>query len=550
MSEQAKTQRTITDFAAEFLADDAVAIIVKQQLSPDDVENPVIFPPTYLPARGGNAQDSKGEDEEKKKTNKEQQKAIYNLDELGDGKNVVEIDSPQSDGNRTEPLFKSGELRKLVPQIDIKVGTESRSILDAGHRAADALVRFSSLAAEFHAAFERTRMSPADHSMLATLAPTSLLYGAYDSRSTQSKLQRIIKASVRAENVKPIQKSATFIPAVGYVAAGAIKEELDVGERDNNPLSSEGMKHALASQTLGGVRLTDPKLLVRTIKINLTAIRALNAVADPLDPPKPLPHNANDEQRKLFEKELVEFEQRKHAASESSNVRTGALRKYVLGLALTVAKATPDLNLREGCNLRITGQDKWILVRHRHNDEDVSVGEVSQFAVASAQEFFKAMRIDFEKKDHPNVTFEKDVAEEFLGLTDSKGKLSSTERDKVRALGPITRATLEQYKRNKKKREKSGDPIEVFKKLVDGLTVSKSGRFNKGPREKLSARIAEIDGDSDSRNDLKSLTEKIKPLLTEDSDATERKEQMLALFPAASNTIASEQKDQAAEAGQ
>ena len=148
---------------------------------------------------------------------------------------------------------------------------------------------------------------------------------------------------------------------MGYVAAGAIKEELDVGERDNNPLSSEGMKHALASQTLGGVRLTDPKLLVRTIKINLTAIRALNAVADPLDPPKPLPHNANDEQRKLFEKELVEFEQRKHAASESSNVRTGALRKYVLGLALTVAKATPDLNLREGCNLRITGQDKWIL---------------------------------------------------------------------------------------------------------------------------------------------------------------------------------------------
>ena len=52
MSEQAKTQRTITDFAAEFLADDAVAIIVKQQLSPDDVENPVILPTHVSPGTG------------------------------------------------------------------------------------------------------------------------------------------------------------------------------------------------------------------------------------------------------------------------------------------------------------------------------------------------------------------------------------------------------------------------------------------------------------------------------------------------------------------
>ena len=31
MSEQSNAPRTVTDFAAEFLADDAVAIIIKQQ---------------------------------------------------------------------------------------------------------------------------------------------------------------------------------------------------------------------------------------------------------------------------------------------------------------------------------------------------------------------------------------------------------------------------------------------------------------------------------------------------------------------------------------
>ena len=252
MSEQAKNSRAVTDFASEFLGDDAVAIIVKQHLLPDDVENPVIFPPTYLKARNKAQGDKEMDSEDKKEAKKDQQQqSVYNLSDLGDKRNVVDIDSPQSDGNRSEPLFKSDALKHLVPQIVIDVNGTPVNILDAGHRAGDAVVRLSSLAAEFHAAFERADLG--DHSVLASIAPTSLLYGAWDSRSTQTKLQRIIKASIRAENVRPLTRSATFIPAVDYVAVGAVKEELNVGESDNNPLSSEGMLHALASQTLGGV---------------------------------------------------------------------------------------------------------------------------------------------------------------------------------------------------------------------------------------------------------------------------------------------------------
>ena len=53
------TSRQITEFAKEFLADDAVAIIIKQHLLPDDIENPVIFPPTYLKARSKAQDDGK-----------------------------------------------------------------------------------------------------------------------------------------------------------------------------------------------------------------------------------------------------------------------------------------------------------------------------------------------------------------------------------------------------------------------------------------------------------------------------------------------------------
>jgi CRISPR-associated protein Csb1 len=510
------------EFVSTLLADDAVAIIVKQQLAPDDEENPVIFPPTYLKARSKAFSSKDAEGEEKKETKQEQQQSVYNLDGPPNGENVCEIDSVQSDGNRSEPLFKSEKLKKLVPQIIIDVNGTPVNILDAGHRAGDAVVRLSSLAAEFHTAFQRADIG--DHSLLASLAPTSLLYGAWDSRSTQTKLQRIIKASVRAENVRPLTRSATFIPAVDYVAVGAIKEELDVGEGDSNPLSSEGMKYALASQTLGGVRLTDPKKLVRTIKINLVALRQLRAN---VTVPKP-DDKATDQQKEAYKKAIDK-------AIGQSAARTTAMREYILALALVAATSDPDLNLREGCNLRIVG-DRFSLVCHRKEDQSIELdkNEVVTFAEKKAEAFFNAMSIGFESKDHLDARFEKDVAEEFLGLTDSKGKLSSAERDKVRKLGPITRETLTKYKAEKKRRDKASDPVESLRKLVEAIAVDdRKNKFKTTkPVTNLRDRLKEIAEDAESDEILKVLATKISTLLTNEAGAKERKPQMLACFPA------------------
>lgn len=551
MSEQPKDPRFVTDLAAEFLADDAVAIIVRQYLLPDDVENPVVFPPTYLRARNKGQADKDVDGEDKKEAKKDQQQqSVYNLSPLGDGRNVVDIDSPQSDGNRSEPLFKSDALKHLVPQIVIDVNGTPVNILDAGHRAGDAVVRLSSLAAEFHTAFQRADLG--DHSVLASLAPTSLLYGAWDSRSTQTKLQRLFKASVRAENVRELIRSATFTPAVDYVGVGAVKEELNVGEGDSNPMSSEGMLHALASQTLGGVRLTDPKLLVRTIKINLVALRQLKAMIDPdMPPPSALPNDATEEQQKTHEKQIEEFDAAKMKATNDSAVRTDALRKYILGLALVAATSDPDLNLREGCNLRITGDDHWFLVKHRKEDERIKVDRTQAitFAETSGRAFFALMaglteeetakqqkgKHPYDGKDRVDAKFEKDVAEEFLGLTDAKGKLSGAERDKVRKIGPITRATLDEYWKQRRKREKAADPIDKVRTLIDKVKTKNKGKELNADAEKLRTHLAENPVDTD---ELKGVYDKIIAILDGNDSAEAKVAALKTVIPPTENQAA------------
>ena len=80
------------------------------------------------------------------------------------------------------------------------------------------MIRMSSLAAKFHEAFVAAKHD--DHFPLATLAPTSLVFGVWDSRSTYVKLQRILKGYIRATNVQLRSRSAQFTPAVDYIAAG------------------------------------------------------------------------------------------------------------------------------------------------------------------------------------------------------------------------------------------------------------------------------------------------------------------------------------------
>lgn len=449
---------TNNELLENLLKDDGpVALIIKQELEPVDNDDRVIFPPTYPitkwkgrvhTIRDGDYRvtvqlppDSKGDKDE----NKESQKAGYQIDYFPDGTNVCEIDSPQSQSNRVEPKFKTIMSGKLVPQVEIQIGSDKKNLLDIGHRAGDAAVRMSSLAAEFHDAFNAAKNR--DFFKLATLAPTSLVFGVWDSRSTYVKQQRVFKAFIRATNVFEMSRSAQYTPATNYVDAGAIGEDVEKKEGDESNLSQEGMVHALSTQAAGGVMLTEKSRLVRTVNVNLEAIRQLSASGD--------------------------------------QSRTRILQKYILGLAMVAAVEQPELNLREGCHLHFAdeanqegGKTRIKLVYRSRPSEDYQFTReyVQNAADRARKAFFQLAGIEEDKIDHPNVVFEKGVAENFLGRPQA-------DRNKIRKLGPITQATLARFDAQGK------DP---FKPVADELKNVKN-RLGTKPRGKDAEPVVKTD---------------------------------------------------------
>src|SRR5690606_20179020 len=115
--------------------------------------------------------------------------------------NVCQIDSVGSQANRMEPIFKHSEYSSLIPKVTIKHDGGEIDLLDAGHRAADATVRFSDLWKQLYPAFDAYKQH-GNAEPLARIAPTSIVFGIWDSRATQVKLQRIVRSVIRAYRVK------------------------------------------------------------------------------------------------------------------------------------------------------------------------------------------------------------------------------------------------------------------------------------------------------------------------------------------------------------
>ncbi|MEM6733564.1 MAG: type I-U CRISPR-associated RAMP protein Csb1/Cas7u, partial [Myxococcota bacterium] len=205
-------QASATDFD-EWATDPKgpVAITVKQKLTSVEGDHAIVFPPTYAVKEG---------------------EEPYNVDVLADGTKLVTIDSVGSQANRVEPIFKAAPdaekenpLAELVPQIDISYGeNRSVSILEAGHRLGDAVIRSSTLKDEARSAFERY-LEHGDASQIAKLAPTSLVFGVWDSRDTQAKFPRIIQSTIRAWDIDVLSRSAQYNPPVDYSAIEVFSEE-------------------------------------------------------------------------------------------------------------------------------------------------------------------------------------------------------------------------------------------------------------------------------------------------------------------------------------
>jgi CRISPR-associated protein Csb1 len=248
----------------DLLADTGpAAITLAQWLKP--VGDPIIFPPTYA-------------------NPKEREPAVYNIDYFGDTaslerrfelkkthtwinserveeghiKSVCVLDSIPSQANRIEPAFgrlrdEKGNSVRLVPTVKVQATVDGEQVEidlleDAGHRIADAAIRHTSIAEDVNKAILARKQRPyPDSKPLALLAPTSLIFGMWDSQASGVKVPRLINSIIRAYDVCEYRRSSQFNPAMDFEAAGVTTEKGDVR------LSEVGMDGAPSTFQLGGV---------------------------------------------------------------------------------------------------------------------------------------------------------------------------------------------------------------------------------------------------------------------------------------------------------
>ncbi|MCH8243748.1 MAG: type I-U CRISPR-associated protein Cas7, partial [Planctomycetes bacterium] len=274
----------------------------------------------------------------------------YNIDHFGDpkdGKNVCLIDSVGSQANRIEPIFAEEQYAGLVPQIVIQAGEREISIFEAGHRAGDALVRCSELQEELHDAFKSVLKGNCEP--LAKIAPTSLVFGVWDSRDTQAKLPRLVTSTIRAYDVKKLTRSAQFVPSADYVDEEMLPEPKDKKTKD--AYAERGFVHVPATGTHGGVIAHGG--VRRDATLSLAALRQL-CIAD-----------------------------------DAENTR--ALQRYILGLALVAFTYSPSGYLRAGCNLVLDPEQPRELVEvhgdGRREPSGVTHDDALEFAKSAAKAF-------------------------------------------------------------------------------------------------------------------------------------------------------------------
>ena len=312
-----------------------VALHLKQKLLPVEGEGGVIFPPTYADIG-------------------------YNIDTLSDGTEVALIDSVGSQANRMEPIFKREPYSELVPQIQIELHTkehdgekhiERRSLLDLAHRSADAVVySCPNFAPDMEKAFRALKQRD-DAGPLCQLAPTSLVFGFWDSRGESSeKHPRLVRSIIRAWNVQPLHAAAQF-NSVWKALDKNQQEELEKeAKAKKTKLSEKGFADAPSTfrktkvpqyldgspnpkaRVLGGVLTTGA--IERDVTINLVALRAING---------------------------------------ADKEKTKEVRRYLLALTLIAATAEINLFLREGCHLRYADDDRWNAIPRRGEIEPIDL---------------------------------------------------------------------------------------------------------------------------------------------------------------------------------
>lgn len=339
-----------------------VALVLKQHLVPVEGDGSVFFPPTYADLPDN-----------------------YNIDTLQDGTKVVAVDSVGSQANRIEPIFGSDpELKALVPQIVVEIEPgHSVSIFEAGHRLGDAIVRSSGLKDEARAAFQ-SFLDAGDATQLARLGPTSLVFGAWDSRDTQAKLPRLLQSVIRAWDIQRLTRSAQYVPPVDYSKLEVFSEEEKEKSEGNSKsaIAQRGFVAVPATEAHGGVVARGP--IIRDVTINLIALRRLSSQTD-----------------------------------------TAKLQRYILGLTLVAATEPMDGFLRQGCLLvpKLPDPDGWQQVDRSGERKPVPL--TSELARSLAKQW----AADFGVGEPRTVKFGRDLAK--ADLVDKDGSKAKSKAKKA-----------------------------------------------------------------------------------------------------------------------
>lgn len=273
------------------------ALVIREYLTPVEGLDGVFFPATYAAQLGADR-------------DKDKFQGGYSIDYFDDKTNVCQVDSVGSQANRIEPLFMQEMYSALVPQIVVTFPDQGirLNLLQANHRAADAIIRCSAFEHELRKAFQEVLKG--NYESLAKLAPTSLVFGVWDSRDTYAKVARLLSSTIRAFNVRQHTRSANFLTQMTIdLAKLGILPDAE---------SKDGFANALASKAPGGVQLMANGSIRRDATIGLAALHRIAVL---------------------------------ESDGKLSKPRTEALRRYVLGLSLVALTAPQDCYLRQGCNL-------------------------------------------------------------------------------------------------------------------------------------------------------------------------------------------------------
>jgi len=275
---------------------------------------------------------------------------------------------------RSEPCGECKACREGGAKAKKKAGActdprrVTRSILDLAHRAADAVVQSSpGLVEQIGKAFQA--LQDGDAGPLCSLAPTSLVFGVWDSRGDSGeKRPRLVRSIIRAWDVEPLHSAAQF-NSVWKARDEEQQAELEKeAKARKTKLSEKGLADAPGifrrtdkvpqyrhdapnpeARVLGGVLARGR--IEREVTVNLVALRSL------------------------------------HGKDEKA---TSEIRRYLLGLSLMAATANIELFLREGCHLRYAdGEDTWYQVPRRGAPTKITLDPkgIREYANAAAEAF-------------------------------------------------------------------------------------------------------------------------------------------------------------------